>query len=261
MANKKGKKLGYMWYTNDWGSSDKVFELNLAQRGLYRELIDLAYKNDNKTPLNVDLWTRRFNTTIQELNEVLESLVKAQIITIKNGVIFIPSVENRMIFIRSGRKGGRAAKGGENEAESKGIDKGMGKGIDKGMEKGNGKGTPKGKGKQITITKEITIENENKKGARIFGIETIKDEFEKAGYWRENFCGQENIPTEVLTREFDLFLVQIGLTGEYNEVGYNWQKHFYHWRKTKKGKNGAKEVGGVAAGFVVGDVQDFRQAK
>jgi hypothetical protein len=44
-------KLGYTWYPKDWGNSDSVFELSLCERGLYREFIDFAMLNDNKTEL------------------------------------------------------------------------------------------------------------------------------------------------------------------------------------------------------------------
>ena len=44
-------KLGYTWYPKDWGNSDSVFELSLCERGLYREFIDFAMLNDNKTEI------------------------------------------------------------------------------------------------------------------------------------------------------------------------------------------------------------------
>jgi len=54
-------KLGYTWYSQNWQSDDDVFELNLTQRGLYRELIDRAMQKDNKVEYKPSTWARKFN--------------------------------------------------------------------------------------------------------------------------------------------------------------------------------------------------------
>lgn len=248
-------ELGYTFYPKDYISDPDVMMMTPCERGIYRDLIDLAYMTDNRISYSAEKLANYCNASVEEVLAVLAQ--KGEKHATKEGEIWsIPSCTKRICKIAANRRNG--GQGGRPTGDAKKPK----------QNPNHNPTTPKTKTQQqrqiereIEIEIESEIESENKKGARIFGIETIKDEFEKAGYWRENFCGQENIPPDVLTREFDLFLVQIGLTGEYNEVGYNWQKHFYHWRKPKKGKNGAKEVGGVAAGFVVGDVQDFRQAK
>jgi len=101
-------KLGYTWYVKDWNTSEKVFELDLKARGLYRELIDLAMLNDNKTKLNYSVWVRRFNTSESELDSILNFLQEIELIIVKNNILFIPSCENRLKIIRGGRKGGKA---------------------------------------------------------------------------------------------------------------------------------------------------------
>ena len=58
-------KLGYTWYPKDWGNSDSVFELSLCERGLYREFIDFAMLNDNKTELFYDLGKKPLPFKIQ----------------------------------------------------------------------------------------------------------------------------------------------------------------------------------------------------
>jgi len=121
-------KLGYTFYPKDWGNSDCVFELTLSERGLYRELIDLAMLNDNKTEYKPDIWARKYASTLEEINQIIAKLSKLGLIEIENKILFIPSCEKRLIFVRTGREGGK---------KSKPINKGNSKGTSKGLVKGN----------------------------------------------------------------------------------------------------------------------------
>lgn len=103
-------KLGYMWYAKDWGNSESVFELNLSERGLYRELIDLAMFNDNKTELKFDIWCRKFSVSLDELKLILEKLTTLNLIEINNSILFIPSCESRLKLVRGGKNGGSKSK-------------------------------------------------------------------------------------------------------------------------------------------------------
>jgi len=98
------KKLGYTWYPKDWGNSESVFELNLTERGLYRELIDLAMLNDNKTEIKLDLWSRKFAISIDELKAILGRLSILEVININGNFLFIPSCEPRLNLSRGGKK-------------------------------------------------------------------------------------------------------------------------------------------------------------
>lgn len=101
-------KLGYTWYPKDWGNSENVFELNLCQRGLYRELIDLAMLNDNQTEIKHEVWSRKFGVSINELNVILSVLVGAKLIEIYDHLLIIPSCEARLNLVRGGKKGGES---------------------------------------------------------------------------------------------------------------------------------------------------------
>ncbi|MDT8347875.1 MAG: hypothetical protein RQ756_08735, partial [Flavobacteriaceae bacterium] len=147
-------KLGYTFYPKDWGNSDCVFELNLSERGLYRELIDLAMLNDNKTEYKPNIWARKFGSSIDEINEIIDRLIGLNIVIIKENILFIPSCEKRLVFVRTGRKGGQ-----KSIQSNKGNSKGNSKGISKGMGKGMGKGIGKGMSNQREREREI----ENKK--------------------------------------------------------------------------------------------------
>ncbi len=103
-------KLGYTFYPKDWSSDDQVFELTLIERGFYRELIDMAMLNDNKTELNLKTWARKLNSNINELSLIINNLIELNLIKIKDNIITIPSCEKRLNLIRGGRKGGSKKK-------------------------------------------------------------------------------------------------------------------------------------------------------
>lgn len=103
-------KLGYTFYLKDWNTSEKVFQLDLAERGLYRELIDLAFLNDNKTKINIAVWSRKFNADVNEIESILDVLQVLELIQIEDGIIFIPSCEARLNMIRGGKKGGQKSR-------------------------------------------------------------------------------------------------------------------------------------------------------
>jgi hypothetical protein len=108
------KKLGYTWYPKDWGNSDSVFELDLSERGLYRELIDLAMMNDNKTEIKKELWIRKFAVTDVKLDCILEKLNNLNLIQINNEYLFIPSCESRLNLSRGGKNSKPTSKGLSN---------------------------------------------------------------------------------------------------------------------------------------------------
>jgi len=103
-------KLGYTWYPKDWGNSDSVFELTLIERGLYRELIDMAMLNDNKTILSLKLWARKFGSSEDEITGILITLENLKLIEIKGDILFIPSCESRLNLVRGGSNGGKKSK-------------------------------------------------------------------------------------------------------------------------------------------------------
>ena len=102
-------KLGYTFYPLDWTSSEQVFQLNLEERGFYRELIDLAMLNDNETQIKTSVWARKFDSDINTLESILDVLETLKLIERSdlNKTLFIPSCESRLKFVRAGRKGGQ----------------------------------------------------------------------------------------------------------------------------------------------------------
>jgi hypothetical protein len=122
-------KLGYTWYPKDWGNSESVFEMNLSERGLYRELIDLAMLNDNKTEIKLDVWCRKFAIELDDLKSILGKLSILEVIKIDGVNLFIPSCESRLNLVRAGKKGS------PTEASLKNLSKGTSKAISEGTSK------------------------------------------------------------------------------------------------------------------------------
>jgi hypothetical protein len=103
-------KLGYTWYPKDWNNSESVFELTLQQRGLYRELIDLAMLNDNKTAINLKTWSRKWDVSEEILSTLIGQLSTLGLLEVKENNLFIPSCESRLNLVRGGSKGGKNSK-------------------------------------------------------------------------------------------------------------------------------------------------------
>ena len=103
-------KLGYTWYPKDWGSSESVFELSLSERGLYREFIDLAMLNDNRTEIKKDVWIRKFCVSKEDLEFILCKLISLNLIEFRDNILFIPSCESRLKLVRGGSNGGKKSK-------------------------------------------------------------------------------------------------------------------------------------------------------
>lgn len=103
-------KLGYTWYPKDWGNSESVFELSLSERGLYREFIDLAMMNDNKTEIKKNVWCRKFCVSLVDLDTILDKLLSLKLIEYKGNILFIQSCESRLNMMRGGSNGGKKSK-------------------------------------------------------------------------------------------------------------------------------------------------------
>ena len=129
----KKNKLGFTWWAKDWASSEAVFELTLAERGLYRELIDLAMLNDNKVQLKINSFARKFNSNAGDVATIIKVLQNLKLLEIKDNEIFIPSCEPRLNLCRGGAKGGKVTQ--QSKPTSKPIDKPIDKPIAKPISK------------------------------------------------------------------------------------------------------------------------------
>lgn len=96
-------KRSYTWYPQDWATDSAVFNLNLEQRGLYRELIDLVMLHEGKVQIDAGAWARRFNCDSDSIYRLLVELEHQDLIYIEDSYVVIPSCEKRLLAIEKGR--------------------------------------------------------------------------------------------------------------------------------------------------------------
>ena len=102
-------KLGYTFYPKDYISDPDVMMMTPAERGVYRDLIDLAYMHDNQIKYNLFQLSRYCNCSEKEVQDVLNLKGK------KVGDFWtIPSCDKRIakakVNRQNGGKGGRPPK-------------------------------------------------------------------------------------------------------------------------------------------------------
>jgi uncharacterized protein YdaU (DUF1376 family) len=111
------EKLGYTFYPKDYISDPDVMMMTPAERGVYRDLIDLAYMHDNQIKYNLFQLSRYCNCTEKEVQDVLNLKGK------KVGEFWtIPSCEKRIskakVNRENGGKGGRPPKPKDNQTNN-----------------------------------------------------------------------------------------------------------------------------------------------
>lgn len=210
-------KLGYTWYPKDWGNSESVFELNLTERGLYRELIDLSMLNDNKTEIKLDVWVRKFAIDLDSLKSILEKLLKLNLIEYKKDILFIPSCESRLKLVRGGSKGGK---------NSKPIVKPIAKPFESLIE---------------NIDKPIANQREKEKESKYNNNDLYFNELINSETWLET-CAMQNQPKfniEEVKEKLLIFKNDINLKLDIKQQKKEFTTHFVRWlnQQTKNNNN------------------------
>ena len=203
-------KLGYTWYPKDWGNSESVFELNLTERGLYREFIDLAMLNDNTTEIKKDVWIRKFCVSKEDLEFILCKLITLNLVEIIDNILFIPSCESRLKLVRGGSNGGKKSKP-TPKPYSKPTPKPFGS-----LDEKNTKPTPK----QIE-KKEKGKEIESK----IKLIDIYFEDFKNSSYL-EDICNRQKVTKEQVLNKLEDFKLKMNL--EYPDY-ISFCTHFKNW--------------------------------
>jgi hypothetical protein len=106
-------KLGYTFYPKDFISDPDVMMMSPSERGIYRDLIDLAYMSDNCIKYNLMQLSKYCNAKVEEIETIL------QLKGLKVGDYWtIPSCDKRIAKSKinkvNGGKGGRPKKPKEN---------------------------------------------------------------------------------------------------------------------------------------------------
>ncbi len=104
--------LGYTWYPKDFISDPDVMFMTAAERGVYRDLIDLAYTSDNRITYSIDMLAKYTNSDAETVQKILglKGLKKEDYWT-------IPSCDKRIVLANKNRNNG--AKGGRPKTQTK----------------------------------------------------------------------------------------------------------------------------------------------
>jgi len=212
-------KLGYTWYPKDWGNSENVFELSLSERGLYREFIDLAMMNDNKTEIKKSVWCRKFCVSMEDLDVILSKLLSLKLIEYREEILFIQSCESRLNMVRGGSNGGK---------KSKPASKGMTKPISKPIESLSLKNE-----KPIMNQIEIETKKETKEKKNIIIIDNtiFSNECKISEQWIETISMQHKIKIDVVKIFLDNFESHLITMQEQKKTVKDFKEHFSHWLK------------------------------
>lgn len=116
----KLERGGYTWWTKDWASDEKVFDLNPYQRGVYRELIDLAMVSWNVIEVNTFRWSRQWNADNDELEKCIDFLVIHGLLMDNGDTLSVPSCDKRLTLIKLGQN--NASKRWSGEPNNEPID-------------------------------------------------------------------------------------------------------------------------------------------
>lgn len=208
-------KLGYTWYPKDWGNSENVFELSLSERGLYREFIDLAMMNDNKTEIKKSVWCRKFCVSMEDLDVILSKLLSLKLIEYREEILFIQSCESRLNMVRGGSNGGK---------KSKPTPKGNTKPISKPIESLSLKN-------EKPIVNQIETKKEIKEKENIIIIDNtiFSNESKISEQWKETVCIQFKIKPEIVNVYIDNFESHLILHREQKKSTGEFQSHFTYW--------------------------------
>jgi hypothetical protein len=103
------ERLGYTFYPKDYISDPDVMMMTPSQRGIYRDLIDLAYMSDNKIKYTLEQLSKYCNAKTEEIEEIIK--IKGK----KVGENYtIPSCDKRiskaLVNRANGAKGGAPKK-------------------------------------------------------------------------------------------------------------------------------------------------------
>jgi len=218
-------KLGYTWYPKDWGNSESVFELSLSERGLYREFIDLAMMNDNKTEIKKTVWCRKFCVSLPDLDVILDKLLSLKLIEYKENILFIQSCESRLNMVRGGSNGGK---------KSKPISKPNSKGMSKPIES-----LSENKAKPIANQRERETKIESKKKENIIIIDNtiFSNECKISEQWIETMAIQSKIKIDVVKIFLDTFEKHLITMQEQKKTLKEFKEHFSHWMKKQNVSN------------------------
>jgi len=102
-------KLGYTFYPKDFASDPDVMLMTSSERGIYRDLIDLAYLTENCIKYSPEALSRYTNGSVEDVQKVLET--KGLFV---DGIWTIPSCNKRLAIMKRNQENGSKPKSKPN---------------------------------------------------------------------------------------------------------------------------------------------------
>jgi hypothetical protein len=207
------EKLGYTFYPKDFISDPDVMMMSSSERGIYRDLIDLAYLNENKIKYNLTQLSKYCNASEEEIQKILDLKGK------KEGVFWsIPSCNKRifktLVNRGNGNKGGRPKKPKENPTNN-----------------------PTNNPNETQHERQRERERENKKEIEIKTEEELSDLFQEffnsptSDAMIKNNCQLHHLEEKAIRKRMKDYWLQKSFTFEANKSIHDIRSHFTNWLK------------------------------
>lgn len=240
-------KLGYTWYPKDFISDPDVMCMTSSERGVYRDLIDLAYMSGNQISHSMEKLARYTSSDIETVQSVLD-MKGAKI----GDFWTIPSCEKRIKLSENNRKNG--SKGGRNSSESEANllqNNKRNESESRSEMQAKSENTPKRnqsdfrsqreREREREIKREKKEEKEEKENhlpnidrVRVddtvtidFAIEYLKSD--RTQSWREYLAMNHRKPMDELLALLDEFSNHAKNQGQFEKTIKDCQIHFGHW--------------------------------
>lgn len=211
------EKLGYTFYPKDFISDPDVMMMSSSERGVYRDLIDLAYLSQNKIKYNLTQLSKYCNASEDDIQKILNLKGK------KYGECWsIPSCNKRILKANTnrdnGKGGGRPKKPKENPNHNPTNNPNH-----------NPNETQTERQREREREKEIEIEIKTK--------EELSDLFQEffnsptSDAMIKNNCQLHHIEQPALRKRMKDYWLQNSYTFEKLKTIHDIRKHFTHWLK------------------------------
>lgn len=223
------RKLGYTWYPKDFISDPDVMFMTAAERGVFRDLLDLAYTNENEIKHNAEMLARYTNSDVETVEKILELKCEKTPTGWR-----VPSVEKRLEIAETNRKNG--AKGGRPRLAKKPKENPNTNPSVSESETQHERQREREREREIEREEESECEIKRKPPtqnfSKSFGKKPI-DELKKicGGHqtWIENIAMKNSITPSDVKLWFEAFCLHLGAIGKTEETEQEFKRYCASW--------------------------------
>lgn len=215
------RKLGYTWYPKDFISDPDVMFMSAAERGVYRDLIDLAYMNDNLIKYSVEMLAKYTNSDVDTVQRVLDTKGKET-----GSGWSIPSCEKRIKITQKNRENG--GKGGRPKTQTKPKQNPDVTQTERQREREREIERESKREIESECVKEITpTQNFNSFGKQ--PIENLKKNCAGHSTWLESIGMKNSLSMEQVVEWFEAFCLHLVASGKTEETEQEFKRYCASW--------------------------------